>query len=84
LICINVGSKNEPFLLKRSYEVGVGFAWPCFAYVLLRKVQSMHENFGEARTAVLAGPGKRDLRLDLLRGIGQFAFAFPERLFTQA
>ena len=43
-----------------------------FAYVLLRKVQSMHENFGEARTAVLAGPGKRDLRLDLLRGIGQW------------
>lgn len=32
----------------------------------------MHENFGEARTAVLAGPGKRDLRLDLLRGIGQW------------
>jgi hypothetical protein len=20
-------------LVKRSYEVGVGFAWPCFAYV---------------------------------------------------
>jgi len=32
----------------------------------------MHENFGEARTAVLVGPGKRDLRLDLLRGIGQW------------
>ena len=32
----------------------------------------MHENFGEDRTAVLAGPGKRDLRLDLLRGIGQW------------
>jgi hypothetical protein len=32
----------------------------------------MHDNFGEARTAVLAGPGKRDLRLDLLRGIGQW------------
>jgi OpgC protein len=32
----------------------------------------MHENFGAARTAVLAGPGKRDLRLDLLRGIGQW------------
>ena len=29
-------------------------------------------NFGEARTAVLVGPGKRDLRLDLLRGIGQW------------
>ena len=43
-----------------------------FAYVLLRRVQSMLENFGEARTVVLAGPGKRDLRLDLLRGIGQW------------
>src|SRR6476620_11571969 len=32
----------------------------------------MHENLGEARTVVLAGPGKRDLRLDLLRGIGQW------------
>jgi hypothetical protein len=32
----------------------------------------MHENFGEVRTAVLAGPGERDLRLDLLRGIGQW------------
>jgi hypothetical protein len=32
----------------------------------------MHENLGEARTAILAGPGKRDLRLDLLRGIGQW------------
>jgi len=32
----------------------------------------MRENFGEARTVVLAGPGKRDLRLDLLRGIGQW------------
>jgi hypothetical protein len=32
----------------------------------------MQENFGEVRTAVLAGPGKRDLRLDLLRGIGQW------------
>jgi hypothetical protein len=40
--------------------------------MLLRKVQNMRENFGEARTAVLAGPGKRDLRLDLLRGIGQW------------
>jgi OpgC protein len=59
-------------LLNRSYEVAVGFAWSAFAYVLLRKVQSMLENFGEARTVVLAGPGKRDLRLDLLRGIGQW------------
>jgi hypothetical protein len=59
-------------LLNRSYEVAVGFAWSTFAYVLLRKVQSMLENFGEARTVVLAGPGKRDLRLDLLRGIGQW------------
>src|SRR5262245_1276113 len=32
----------------------------------------MQENFGEVRTAVLAGPDKRDLRLDLLRGIGQW------------
>ncbi len=40
--------------------------------MLLRKVQSMRENFGEARTAVLVGPSKRDLRLDLLRGIGQW------------
>jgi hypothetical protein len=32
----------------------------------------MQEDFGEARTAVLVGPGKRDLRLDLLRGIGQW------------
>ena len=32
----------------------------------------MQENLGEVRTAVLAGPDKRDLRLDLLRGIGQW------------
>ena len=32
----------------------------------------MHEKFDEARTVVLAGPGKRDLRLDLLRGTGQW------------
>jgi hypothetical protein len=32
----------------------------------------MHENLGEARTVVLVDPGKRDLRLDLLRGIGQW------------
>ena len=32
----------------------------------------MHENLGEARTVVLVGPGQRDLRLDLLRGIGQW------------
>jgi hypothetical protein len=50
----DVGSKNECFLLNRSYEVAVGFAWPSFAHVLLRKVQCMLENFGEARTAVLA------------------------------
>jgi hypothetical protein len=42
---------------RSPFEVGVGFARPCFADVLLRKVQDMHENFGEARTAVLAGPG---------------------------
>jgi hypothetical protein len=59
-------------LLNRNYEAGVGFAWRCFAYVLLRKIQGMHKNFGEVRTAVLVGPGKRDLRLDLLRGIGQW------------
>ena len=59
-------------MLNRSYEAGVGFAGPCFAYVLLRKVQSMHETFEEARTVVLVGPDKRDLRLDLLRGIGQW------------
>jgi hypothetical protein len=40
--------------------------------VLLRKVQIMRETFGDARTAVLVGPGKRDLRLDLLRGAGQW------------
>src|SRR4029077_13246265 len=45
---------------------------PVFTHALLRKVQSMRENFGEARTVVLAGPGKRDLRLYLLRGIGQW------------
>src|SRR5947209_13782967 len=32
----------------------------------------MRETFGDARTAVLVGPGKRDLRLDLLRGVGQW------------
>ncbi|WP_439740557.1 OpgC domain-containing protein [Bradyrhizobium japonicum] len=32
----------------------------------------MRETFGDARTAVLVGPGKRDLRLDLLRGAGQW------------
>jgi hypothetical protein len=32
----------------------------------------MMREFGEARTVVLGGPGKRDLRLDLLRGIGQW------------
>ena len=40
--------------------------------MLLRKVQIMRETFGDARTAVLVGPGKRDLRLDLLRGAGQW------------
>ena len=50
-----------------------------FTYILLRKVQSMREIFGEARTAVLAGPGKRDLRLDLLRGIGQW-MVFPDHI----
>ena len=59
-------------LLNRSCEALVGFAWPCFCLCASANVQSMHENFGEARTAVLAGPGKRDLRLDLLRGIGQW------------
>src|SRR6266699_4672215 len=42
------------------------------AYVLLLKIQNMRKNFGEVRTAVLAGSSKRDLRLDLLRGIGQW------------
>ena len=59
-------------VLNRSYEAGVGFCVALFYPCLLRKLQNMRENFGEARTVVLAGPGKRDLRLDLLRGIGQW------------
>jgi hypothetical protein len=44
--------------------------------VLLRKIQSMQENLDAVRTAVLSGPGKRDLRLDLLRGIAQVLVSF--------
>src|SRR5215831_1430988 len=47
------------------------FISPCFGY-LLRKGSSMMKEFGGARTVVLVGPSKRDLRLDLLRGIGQW------------
>jgi hypothetical protein len=70
LICINVGSKKALFTLQ--LRSGCRSCVASFAYVLLRKVQNVLENFGEARTVVLAGPGKRDLRLDLLRGIGQW------------
>jgi hypothetical protein len=36
------------------------------------RFRTLRKNFGEVRTAVLAGSGKRDLRLDLLRGTGQW------------
>ena len=42
-------------LLNRSYEVGFGFAWPCFAYALLRKVQSITRTLARL-IVVLAGP----------------------------
>ncbi|WP_424630467.1 OpgC domain-containing protein [Bradyrhizobium sp. SYSU BS000235] len=38
----------------------------------MRNSQSLTRDLEEARTAALVGPGKRDLRLDLLRGIGQW------------
>jgi hypothetical protein len=72
LICINVGSKEGALSAQWQLRSSCRFCVALFCYVLLRKVQRMHENFGEARTAVLVGPGKRDLRLDLLRGIGQW------------
>jgi len=43
-------------LLQAQLRSRVGFAWPCFAYVLLRKVQSMTRTLERLRTAVLAAP----------------------------